>query len=198
MNGFSVPLFNPSYTAFGGAHECNLPEAGLNMQERVAEYLFFDLGACTGSGLGIAKPIGSSAYFNSETYILDVCMAPSGTATNSGCPNTCTTANSSVTWRDFDFTALVPSEVDGGAWAGDGGLGPSIVFAFQSANLESELGEVDGGIQSGATPVYAWAPITQSETCPSGSELPEQRRLLTLLARPVGFVDMAPDHTDDP
>jgi hypothetical protein len=168
-----VPIFNSSYTAFGGAHECAPADAGLNMQERVAEYLFFDLGACTGSGLGVAPPIGSTSYYDSETYTLDLCMAPSGTPVAGGCPNTCSTANSSVVWRDFDFTALVPSEVDGGAWAPDGGLGPNVVFAFQSASSEDKLGLQDGGIPAGATPIYTWSAVTQSEACPGGGSCPD-------------------------
>jgi hypothetical protein len=157
---YTVPVFNPTYTLYGGAHECLLPEAGLNAQERVAEYLFFDLGACTGSGLGVAQPKGSVPYFTTETYTLDLCMAPSGTPTGSGCPNTCAAANSSVTWRDFDWTAIIPSEADGGAWTPDSGLGPSIQFAFQSAGYESDLGTGDAGAT--ATPIYTLPQDTTS------------------------------------
>jgi hypothetical protein len=149
INGHYYPIFNTS----AGPHECNPPSSGLTMQERVAEYLLFDLGACTGSGLGIAQPIGASAYFDSETYILDLCMAPTnGGSTASGCPNSCSAANSAVVWRDFDWSAIVPTEVDGGAWAPDAGLGPSIVFAFQSAPTEAALGLGDGG--PGTSPIY--------------------------------------------
>jgi hypothetical protein len=141
----SVPVFNPTYTLYGGAHECQVPEAGLNEQERVAEFLFFDLGACTGSGLGVAAPIGSTAFFEPETYTLDLCMAPSGAATSGGCPNTCSTSNSSVVWRYFNWTSIVPGESDGGTWGGDSGLGPNLMFSFQTASTEAGLGLADAG-----------------------------------------------------
>ncbi len=161
-----VPVFNPSYSLYGGAHECQVPEAGLNMQERVAEFLFFDLGACSGSGLGLAAPLGSTPFFEPETYTLDLCMAPSGAGTSAGCPNVCSTVNSAVVWRHFDWSAIIPSEVDGGAWssAGDGGLGPSLSFAFQTAATEAGLGVTDGG----ATPIYSM-PSPASPDTVSGS-----------------------------
>jgi hypothetical protein len=158
--GVNTPFFNTSYTAAGGAHECYPPEAGLNAQERVAEYLFFDLGACTGSGLGIA--IGAGHYYDTETYSLDLCMAPSGSSTGSGCPNACTAQNTAVAWRDFNWTAIIPSESDGGSWGADSGLGPSLVFAFQTAQTEAELGVTDAGITPGASAVFTLPADTAS------------------------------------
>jgi hypothetical protein len=173
LDGGFAPIFNPSYTAFGGAHECNPPEAGLNTQERVAEFLFFDLGACTGTGLTAAVP--SSVYYDQETYTLDMCMAPTaGGSLTTGCPNTCSAANSSVQWRDFDWTAIIPGETDGGVWA-DSGLGPSLTFSFQSAPTQAQLGAYsDGGVAFGATPVYVLSP---SDTV-SGSYSQDVSKLL--------------------
>ena len=147
----------------GGATSASSPSAGLNMQERVAEYLFFDLGACTGSGLGVAAPPGSSAYYATETYTLDLCMAPSGTTTSAGCPNRCSTANSSVVWRHFDWTAIVPGEADGGTWPGDAGSGPSLSFSFQTAATEAALGSEDAGAVTAILPMPSpYSPDTTS------------------------------------
>jgi hypothetical protein len=132
-----VPIFNTSYAAWGGAHECQVPEAGLTMQERVAEYLFFDLGSCGASGLPPAPQ--PSHWFSTETFTKDYCMAPSSGGNSGGCPYSCSQANSAVVWRNFDWTAIISGESDGGTW-GDSGLGPSITFQVATANTQAALG----------------------------------------------------------
>jgi len=155
VNGpIQAPVFNTTYSLGGnlppnnlaGAHECLLPEAGLpSAEELAAEYLLFDLGAC--QAIGLPPGFVPQQYLATETFTRDYCVAPSGAATNSGCPVTCETPNSSVVWRDFDWTSIIPSVLDGGAY------GPNMQFSFQTAATEAELGlSSDGG--GGASPVY--------------------------------------------
>jgi hypothetical protein len=157
-----APVFNTSYSLGAnlppfnqaGAHECLLPEAGLpSAEELAAEYLLFDLGAC--QAIGLPPGFVPQQYLATETFTRDYCVAPSGSATNSGCPVTCQTANSSVVWRDFDWTSIIPNAADAGTF------GPNITFAFQTAATEAELGvSSDGG--AGASPLYTLAPDTTS------------------------------------
>jgi hypothetical protein len=107
------------------------------MQERVAEYLFFDLGACGAQGLP-PKP-SPPHWYGSQTFSRDYCVAPSTGGSTGGCPTLCSSPNQAVKWRNFSWSSFIPGEADGGSW-GDSGLGPSIQFYATTASTEAALG----------------------------------------------------------
>jgi hypothetical protein len=124
-----VPVFNTTYSLLGGAHECKLPDAGLIMQERVAEYLFFDLGACGAQGLPPSPE--PPHWYTTETFTRDYCVAPSTGGSTGGCTTQCSKPNQSVTWRNFSWTSFIPSV--------DSGTGPSIQFYATTAPTQAAL-----------------------------------------------------------